>query len=140
MRKLTTVIILFIFFLNARAQNISSVDSIRKLIPDLKKTTTDNERLKVLIKLGSYYLYKPGELKSDLDSADLYLGQAKELGAKLKLSKIQNKVPFLQAEVIFEREDHKGGDELKARTAYLHAIDNYMQSERRKKQRRPGSQ
>src|ERR1700744_481214 len=133
MRKLSTaVILLLVLYLNANAQHTSSADSIRQFLSSLK-TTTGSERLETLVRLGSYYLYKPGELKSDLDSADLFLNQAKELGAKLKLSKIQNKVSFLQAEVLFEKEDHKGGDELKARTAYLQAIDNYMQSGEKEK-------
>jgi two-component sensor histidine kinase len=109
--------------LNAKAQNIPSADSTRQLLSDLRKTTAGSERLEILIKLGSYYLYKLGEYKSDLDSADLFLNQAKELSAKLKISKIQNKVSFLKAEVIFER-----GDMPEARIAYLQAVDNYMRS------------
>src|ERR1700744_3719857 len=129
MRKLSTVVILLLnLYINARGQNTSSADSIRQLLSDLKKIKTGSERLNAFIKLGSYYLYKPGEFKSDLDSADLFLNQAKELSVELKLSKIQNKVSFLQAEVICEKEDHKGGNELKARAAYLQAIDNYIQS------------
>jgi tetratricopeptide (TPR) repeat protein len=124
MRKLSTVVILLLtLYLNAKSQNTSSADSTRQLLSDLKKTTAGRERLEILIKLGSYYLHKPGEVKSDLDSADLFLNQAKELSAKLKISKIQNKVSFLKAEVIFER-----GDQPKARIAYLQAIDNYMLS------------
>ena len=88
MRKLSTaVILLLVLYLNANAQHTSSADSIRQFLSSLK-TTTGSERLETLVRLGSYYLYKPGELKSDLDSADLFLNQAKELGAKLKLSKI----------------------------------------------------
>jgi len=49
--------------------------------------------------------------------------QAKELSAKLKISKIQNRVLFLQAEVFFER-----GNQAKARIAYLQAIDGYTRS------------
>jgi two-component sensor histidine kinase len=124
MRKLfTALILLFTLYLSAKSQNTSSADSQRQLLSDLKKTTAGTERLKILIKLGSYYLYKPGEFKSDLDSADLFLNQAKELNAKLKISKIQNNISYLKAEVLFER-----GDQPKARIAYLQAIDNYMRS------------
>jgi len=124
MRKLfTTIILLFTPYLNARAHAILLADSTHQFLSDLKKTNADSVRLKILVKLGSYYLYKPGEIKSDLDSADLFLDQAKELSAKLKLYKIQNKVCFLKAEVLCER-----GDLSKARRAYLDAIDNYMRS------------
>jgi two-component sensor histidine kinase len=124
MRKLSTAMILLLTLcLNAKARHTASVDSTRRLLSDLNKTTTGRKRLEILIKLGSSYLYKPGELKSDLDTADLFLDQAKELGAKLKLSKIQNRVLFLEADVLFER-----GDQPKARIAYLQAIDNYTRS------------
>ncbi|WP_259065809.1 histidine kinase dimerization/phosphoacceptor domain -containing protein [Mucilaginibacter sp. X4EP1] len=124
MRKVTTgIILLFILYSNAKAQNPSSADSAQQFLSELKKTNGDNQRLHTLIKLGSYYLYKPGEVKSDLDSADLFLDQAKELSAKLQLSKIQNRVSFLRAEVCFER-----GDQGKARIGYLDCIDNYMRA------------
>jgi two-component sensor histidine kinase len=124
MRKLSAVFVLLLtLYLNAKAQNIPSADSTRQLLSGLKKTTAGSERLEILIKLGSYYLYKLGEVKSDLDSADLFLNQAKELSAKLKISELQNKVSFLKAEVLSER-----GDLPKARIAYLQAVDNYMRS------------
>jgi two-component sensor histidine kinase len=129
MRKLSAAVILLLtLYLNAKAQNTSSTDSTRQLLFDLRKTTAGRDRLEILIKLGSYYLYQPEGFKNDLDSADLFLNQAKELAAKLKISKIQNKVSFLKAEVLFEREEHKGGNQLKSRTAYLQAIDNYVRS------------
>jgi two-component system, sensor histidine kinase PdtaS len=124
MRKLSTaVILLFTLCLNVRAQSILLADSTHQFLSDLKKTKTDSVRLNILVKLGGYYLYKPGEIKSDLDSADLFLDQAKELSSKLKIFKIQNKVCFLKADVLFER-----GDLPKARIGYLGAIDNYTRS------------
>ncbi|WP_426667443.1 tetratricopeptide repeat-containing sensor histidine kinase [Mucilaginibacter sp. McL0603] len=124
MRKLSIVVILlFTLCLNAKAQNTSSADSTRQLLSDLKKTTAGSERLEILIKLGSFYLYKLGEFKSDLDSADLFLSQAQELSAKLKSSKFQNKTSLLKADVLIER-----GDLPKARIAYLQVIDSYMRS------------
>jgi two-component system, sensor histidine kinase PdtaS len=124
MRKLSTaIILLFTLYLNTKAQNTSSADATQQLLSDLKKTNPDSVRLTILIQLGSYYLYKPGEFKSDLDSADMFLNQAKELGTKLKISNIQNRVLFLQAEVLFER-----GNQAKARMAYLQVIDNYTRS------------
>jgi two-component sensor histidine kinase len=124
MRKLSTVAILLLTLcLNAKSQNTSSGDSARLFLSNLKRAQNDSSRLEILIKLGSYYIYKPGEFKGDLDSADLFLDQAKELSEKLKIPKIQNRVSFLKAEVFSER-----GDQPKARIAYLQAIDNYMQS------------
>jgi two-component sensor histidine kinase len=107
MRKLPAVVIwLFTICLPAKAQNAATADSVQ-----------------LLMKLGSYYLYKPGEIKSDLDSADLFLDRAKQLGEKLKAPAIKNRISFLEAEIIFER-----GNLATARAAYLRAIDNYMRS------------
>src|SRR5882757_8143382 len=86
MRKLFTVaILLFAFCLTVKAQNASSPSRAAQFLSDLQKTNTDSERLKILVKLGSYYLYKPGEVKNDLDSADVFLDKASVLSAKLKL-------------------------------------------------------
>jgi two-component sensor histidine kinase len=127
MRKLSAVVILlFALCLSTKAQ---SADSTRQFLSDLEKTNSDSVRLKLLVKLGSNYLHRPGEVKSDLDSADLFLDQAKKLSAKLKSSKIQNMVLFLQAEVLFER-----GDKPKARIAYLHVIDNYRRSDEKEEE------
>jgi len=128
MRKLSTVIVLsFTLYLNTQAQAILLADSTHQFLSELKKTSADSVRANVLVKLGSYYLYKDGEFKSDLDSADLFLDQAKELSAKLKLFKIQNKICFVKADVLCER-----GDLAKARVAYLGAIDNYTRSGERR--------
>jgi two-component system, sensor histidine kinase PdtaS len=124
MRKLFTVVLfLCTSCLAMKAQNAYSASWLTQLLSSLKKANTDPERLNLLIKIGSCYLYKPGEVKSDLDSADFFLAEAKGLNAKLKLPEIQNKVSYLKAEVVFER-----GDLPKARTAYLAAIDSYMRS------------
>jgi two-component sensor histidine kinase len=124
MRKLSiTLLLLLAFYSNTKAQNTPVAESTSELLSDLKKAANDSARLTILTKLGSYYLYKPGEDRGDLDSADVFLDQAKDLSAKLKITKIQNEVSYLKAEVLFER-----GDQLKARVAYLGAIENYILS------------
>jgi len=124
MRKPSIALLLLIaFYSTTKAQNTPLAESTSQLLSDLKNTDNDSTRLTILTKLGSYYLYKPGEDRGDLDSADVFLDQAKELNAKLKITKIKNEVSYLNAEVLFER-----GDQLKARAAYLGAIENYILS------------
>ena len=68
MRKLSTAIIMFFTLcLSAKGKKTASADSLNQLLSGLKKKSADSVRLKILTRLGSYYLYKPGELKSDLD-------------------------------------------------------------------------
>src|ERR1700742_4381800 len=124
MRKLVTVVLFLCTSCFAvKAQNAYSASLLTQLLSSLEKANTETERLNLFVKIGSCYLYKPGEVKSDLDSADFFLAGAKGLNAKLKLPEIQNKISYLQAEVDFEK-----GDLPKARRAYLAAIDNYMRS------------
>jgi hypothetical protein len=40
-----------------------------QLLSDLKRAKNDSSHLEILLKLGIYYLCKPGEFKNDLDSA-----------------------------------------------------------------------
>src|ERR1700749_4312545 len=123
MRKLPVIAILMLTpSLTARAQYPVVAEPPSQLLIDLKKPKPDSVRLKVLETLGAFYLYKPGELKSDLDSADLFLEQAKTLSEKSGNSKILNNILYLKAEVLFER-----GELPKARVAYLDVINRCMQ-------------
>jgi hypothetical protein len=69
MRKLcAAVILLLTLYLHAKAQS-TSADSIRLLLSDLKRAQNVCNPLEILLKHGSYYLYKSGEFKNDLDNA-----------------------------------------------------------------------
>jgi len=129
MKELRAVIfLLFTIHLNGVSQ-IAPVKSPvipieeSQMLSDLKKAKTEHELLNSSLKLGSYYLYKPGEEKSDLDNADHFLNQAMALSTKLKVDSLKNKARFVLAEVLFER-----GKYQQARSAYLKAIDSYIQS------------
>ncbi len=53
------------------------------LLRVLARSKADTNRVKVLLRLGEYQVYKPGEFKADLDSARTYAGQARALSRKL---------------------------------------------------------
>ena len=58
----------------------SEADSLLRLLAQSRPGTN---RVKVLLRLGEYQLYKPGEFEADLDSAHTYAGQARALSHKL---------------------------------------------------------
>ncbi|MES2112673.1 MAG: sensor histidine kinase [Bacteroidota bacterium] len=61
------------------------------LIKSISVSKPDTNQVNMLLKLGSYYLFKPGEFKSDLDSALNFLNQAVQLSNKLHEVVLQHK-------------------------------------------------
>jgi hypothetical protein len=55
------------------------------LLKEYAKSKPDTSRVHLLIKLSSFYLLKPGEDQTDLDSAVLLAKEAKQLSSDLKI-------------------------------------------------------
>lgn len=78
------LIAMLLFFLDAKAQaQDAPAESLKELVLRLRESKADTNRISLELKLGSYYLYKPGEYKDDLDSTIYYFNQALELSNKL---------------------------------------------------------
>jgi two-component sensor histidine kinase len=90
---------LFVFLLSGlswlpvslRAQPIEAqpipaavADSLRGL---LLRARPDTQRVNLLLRVGAYYLYKPMELKADLDSARRYAREAEAMSRSLHYNK-----------------------------------------------------
>ncbi len=73
-------LLLIPYILHAQSISRSEVDGLLRL---LAQSRPDTNRVKVLLRLGEYQLYKPREFKADLDSAHIYAGQARALSHKL---------------------------------------------------------
>ena len=73
-------LLLIPYILHSQAIPRSEVDGLLRL---LAQSRPDTNRVKVLLRLGEYQFYKPGEFKADLDSAHTYAGQARALSHKL---------------------------------------------------------
>jgi two-component system, sensor histidine kinase PdtaS len=72
------------------------------LIEKLRTSKPGTDKINTLIELGKFHIYKPGELKTDLDSGLFYLRQAKELSVSLQSVKWQNESNIML--VIYEME------------------------------------
>ncbi|TCC90076.1 hypothetical protein EZ428_12365 [Pedobacter frigiditerrae] len=57
--------------------------SPKDLLQKIKTSRPDTNRISLQLQLGSYYLFKPGEYKNDLDSAVNFFKQAAQLSVKL---------------------------------------------------------
>ncbi len=88
------------------AQQTKSPEQLKMM---LQNTGQDSNRVKLLLELGSYYLFKPEELKPDLDSALSFLLAAKELCGRLKDEKQTTKTMWLLSRCYFEREEVPSG-------------------------------
>lgn len=95
-----------------------SVDELKKL---LQKSKPDANRVEVLLKLGDYYLYKPEELMVDLDSALLFLQEAKTLSETLHAEKQIEESLVLMSKCYFERQEILSG-----RAVFMQLIQKYQ--------------
>ena len=75
-------VVLLLATLKIRAQDVQNL-SPKELILAIKKSKPDTNRINLQLKLGSYYLFKPGEYKNDLDSAYNFFNQAAQLSDRL---------------------------------------------------------
>ncbi|MBO9204831.1 MULTISPECIES: tetratricopeptide repeat-containing sensor histidine kinase [Niastella] len=84
-------------------------EKANSLLLQLEKTPADTGRLKILVELGKFHIYKPGEAKSDLDSAFFYLEDAKKLNKNLKSEKWDFEIESVIAIGTMEKgEDQQG--------------------------------
>jgi tetratricopeptide (TPR) repeat protein len=65
---------------NAQGVHRPEADSLLRVLSHSK---ADTNRVKGLLRLGEYQVYKPGEFKADMDSARIYALQAQSLSQKL---------------------------------------------------------
>jgi two-component sensor histidine kinase len=77
-------------------------ESTAKLYRSLRTSSPDTSRINILYKLGNYYLFLPGERKSDLDSAFTFLKMGSELSDNLHSSEWHYKILTSVALCYFE--------------------------------------
>ena len=78
-------------------------------------------KIQLLTETGAYYLYKPGEEKSDLDSASLLLNSAVKLSNNYNLRFMGNAARVYLADIIEERMDH-----VHSRLSFIALIDKCL--------------
>ena len=94
------IILLVLCIKTAHAQTGEDVQAIRQRLSASKADTT---RVNTLLVLGRFYLDKPGEVKSDLDSALLLSAQGRKLSYSLRYDPGVGRSFLLDGQVYHER-------------------------------------
>jgi len=115
----TLILVMMICVQTARAQHIDQTSASR-LLSKLNTCRTDTARLRSLIEIGKFHVFKPGELKSDLDSAESFIGRARKLSDSLHLVKWQHESQTMEMVIVLER-----GDALKGQLLFNEALREY---------------
>ena len=87
---------------------------------DLRKTHTDSGRADLMLNLALSYVFKPGEYKSDLDSARLWTKQAENINARLHDKRIEAKTFFVCSNIWREGANAAAGHEAIDRSLTLY--------------------
>src|SRR5258705_2550351 len=75
---------------------------VQEIIDDLKKVHTDSAHARLLLDLALYYVYKPGEYNSDLDTAILLVKQVESINQQLQDKKTAAKAYFVYSVALRE--------------------------------------
>lgn len=116
------LISLMVWGMAVTAQDIDRA-SVNLFLKQLKVSGRDTTRIKLLLEIGKFHVFKPGELKSDLDSAAHYINSARHLSDSLHLQHWQHACQTMQIVIVMEK-----GDELKGRKLFNQALADYNKS------------
>lgn len=124
--RLTILVLLMWTGLATYSQGVSTewADSLLKTLND---ETPDEDRMHIYFMGAQGQIFKGGEYKADLDSAEQYMKKAALLNAKIKSADADAYQIFLQSLLARERKQEKKGKELAEKAANLlqHAKNKY---------------
>src|SRR6478609_9856446 len=101
------IVIVFCCILISSACFAQEKDRLMKdIITDLKKSSNNTDKANLLLELALAYVHKPGEEKSDLNTALLFAKQAENINNKILLDKgVEAKTYFVYSNAFRERGD-----------------------------------
>jgi len=97
--------------------------AVNGLIHQLKSARHDTTRIRLLMEIGKFHVFKPGELKVDLDSAERYLNMANKISDSLQLEYWQHQGRIMSVVVAMER-----GNEPRGRFLFNQAIHEFRRT------------
>ncbi|MFC0513005.1 histidine kinase dimerization/phosphoacceptor domain -containing protein [Mucilaginibacter angelicae] len=90
---------------------------------NLYDRSTGRLRIRLAVRIGKFYLYRPGEFKSDLDSAEFFINDAVRESRKLGDNYLENNAAYYLCDVSSER-----GDISKSHAGFLSLADHCVRT------------
>ena len=118
LRSLTIAIMLTLTGLTTHSQGVGKEwwDSLRKT---LNEKTSDADRMHIYFMEAQYHIFKSGEYKTDLDSAEECMLKAALLNKKIKSEDADNFQILLESLLAREKRQEKKGKELAEKAASM---------------------
>ena len=119
------ICILAVFLLPFKPVKGQSLEkkAVNRSIHQLKSPLHDTTRIRLLMEIGKFHVFKPGELKVDLDSAERYLNMANKISDSLQLEYWQHQGRIMSVVVAMER-----GNEPHGRFLFDQAIHEFRRT------------
>jgi len=127
--KWKTYIVTFVLLLGSLCtvgQNINR-QLVNQLLIQLKKSKADEKRVAILLELGKFHIFKPGEAKTDLDSGLTYLQEAQNLSNSLHFLSGQHETESIVIIALME-----GGNRAAGQARFTQLINDCNRSGDRK--------
>jgi two-component sensor histidine kinase len=99
---------------------VMPLPSIEEIRADMKNARTDTGRADGMLNLALSYVYRPGEYKSDLDSATLWVKQAENINLSVQDKRIEAKSYFVYSNILREAASATAGHEYIERSLALY--------------------
>ena len=103
--RISLIVILMLFLITGvRAQGLSrkNADSLLRTFEQLK---SDTDRINQLLDVSAFIIFKPGELKIDLDSAVKLIARAKSINTSVKSNDVAGRIMFTES-LLFREQGH----------------------------------
>jgi len=108
-----TLLIVFLFTLVVNTASAQDADrpALNRWMKALENAPGDTNRIRLYLNIGKFHIFKPGELKTDLDSGEYFIRQARVLSNSLKLPHFQHESQIMEVVLTLERGNEKAGYE-----------------------------
>lgn len=126
------IVVLLLLANGLRAQELDT-KSPAELTALLRRTHADTTRLELLHALGKKYLFRRGEVQSDLDSASLFFNQALTISKRIHLERGLGRYETLLrlGETYFQ-----SGDDARGKQCFMDVIEDYQKAGDRSREAR----
>jgi two-component sensor histidine kinase len=102
MNKLLYTLLLVLLVIAVCGQDISKHDA-DSLLRSLDKSNSDTGRFNLLLKIARFHIFKPGEFKTDLDSAEVLINDAERLKTRIKSKEADGHILLVKSYLIKEK-------------------------------------